>query len=271
MSCVVTIDCGAGALTVVGATGATGATGGTGPTGATGPDGGPGPTGATGPATAGTLIKITQYNAASSGTHTCDASATKAYLVGCGAGGAGGGANAASSQCSVGGGGSAGGTFEKLLVLSAGLDITYVIGAGGTGVLGGTGNPGSATTATYNSVTYTGDGGFGSSPSASGTAVQLVGCVAGGLASGGDLNFRGGAPTPAIRQSGTTGVAGNGGSSAHSPGPAGASSATSVSADGTAGTFGAAGSGAINFNDSPSAGNTGGQGGDGYLWIYEYT
>lgn len=48
MSCVVTVDCGAGALTVTGATGATGPEGPQGETGPQGIQGDPGPTGATG-------------------------------------------------------------------------------------------------------------------------------------------------------------------------------------------------------------------------------
>lgn len=56
MTCTIMVDCGAGAMTVTGATGATGATGPAGADGATGPTGPAGATGATGPAGSGGLI-----------------------------------------------------------------------------------------------------------------------------------------------------------------------------------------------------------------------
>jgi len=101
----------------------------------------------------------------------------------------------------------------------------------------------------------------------------LLGCVEGGDAEGGDQNIKGGPPGIAVRETATSGQGGNGGASAEAPGAVGPSSpiGTNTSADGEAGSFSSGGSGAINFNNSPADGNTGGAGGDGFLWVYEYS
>lgn len=219
------------------------------------------------------LQRITRYHTAGAGTHACLSTSTHALVVACGGGGAAGGANAAAGQASVGGGASAGGTVEVLLDLSLdGPDIAYSVGDGGTGVVGTSGGNGTNTTVTYDGVTYTGSGGLGSVASTSGTTFQLIGCVVGGAATNGDVNTPGGAPGIACRETATSGCGGNGGASRFSPGPAGASSAigASASADGRAGVLGAGGSGAVNFNNSPAAGNTGGNGGTGFVWVFEY-
>src|SRR5690606_19976939 len=140
-------------------------------------------------------------------------------------------------------------------------------------VLGGTGGDGEDTTVTYGEDVYIGHRGLGSIPSTSGTTILLLGCVEGGDAEGGDQNIKGGPPGIAVRETATSGQGGNGGASAEAPGAVGPSSpiGTNTSADGEAGSFSSGGSGAINFNNSPADGNTGGAGGDGFLWVYEYS
>lgn len=219
-----------------------------------------------------TFLREIRILVAGAGTHVCGTDATHARIRGTGGGGAGGGANAALAQGSAGGAATAGGTFEKLLTLSAGQSIPYSVGAGGIGVVGTTGGNGAPTTATYDSVTYTANGGVGSVSSTSGITLQLIGCLAGGTASNGDVNITGGCGTLAVRESATSGAGGNGGNSADAPGGVGASSPISgnLSADGGAGQLGSGGGGAVNFNNSPAAGNTGGNGGTGYLYIQEF-
>lgn len=220
------------------------------------------------------LLRQTFINVAGAGNHNCVPQATHAETTCCGGGGAGGGANAALGQASVGGGASAGGTTSVLLDLVAGgsLVIPYVIGAGGLGVVGTSGNNGNDSSFTYNGVTYTGGRGLGSVASTSGTTLQLIGCVQGGVATNGTRNVPGGPPTPGIRETATSGVGGNGGSSPLAFGPAGASSAIglSASADGIDAILGCGGSGAVNFNDAPAPGNRGGHGGTGWLLVSEF-
>lgn len=220
------------------------------------------------------LLRQTLINVAGAGNHVCLPQATHAETSICGGGGAGGGANAAVGQASVGGGASAGGTAVVLLDLVAGgsLVIPYVIGAGGLGVVGTSGNPGNDSTVTYNGITYTGGRGLGSIASTSGTTVQILGCVQGGVALNGTRNIPGGPPTVAIRETATSGVGGNGGSTLLALGPAGSSSpiGSSASADGIDAILGCGGSGAVNFNDNPVAGNRGGHGGTGWLLVSEF-
>lgn len=216
------------------------------------------------------ILRTTRISTVGAGTHICLSTATHARIRGSGGGGAGGGANAPALGASVGAPASGAGVFETFIPLSAGQSIPYVIGAGGVPVLGGTGGDGGDTTVTYNAVTYTAGGGLGSIASTSAIVPLILGCVAGGVAAGGDINIAGAPGGLGFIQSITVGLGGNGGANADFPETQAPSSGSSGSADGNAGQPGCGGSGAINFNNNPANGNTGGAGGDGYLVITEY-
>jgi len=225
-----------------------------------------------GTAETGRFLRRTLYRAGT-GTHVCLANATKVRLRGGGGGGAGGGAIAGAGNCSVGSAGGAAGVFDVLIDLAHGLSIPYVVGAGGTGAAGNAGGDGHDTTATYNSVVYAGRKGIGGVVGQAGSTVQFLGKTGSGIAENGDANYTGSSGTLGVRESGTSGVAGDGGASAEAPGGGGGSSNVggNVSGGGSPGQFGSGGGGAINCNGSPGGGNAGGAGGEGFLWVYEYS
>jgi len=107
-----------------------------------------------------------------------------------GPGGAGGGTVGAASGQSEGGGGGAGGYCERWY-LDSELNATenYVVGAGGTGVSGANGNPGSAAS-TFKGLSAGPGGGGTAMTSATTSQGGLRG--AGGTASGGQHNVTGG-------------------------------------------------------------------------------
>lgn len=220
-------------------------------------------------AEAGRFLRRTLLRAGT-GTHVCLPTATKARLRGGGGGGAGGGALGSAGNPSVGSCSSAAGVFDVLIALTAGLSIPYIVGAGGTPVVGAAGGDGHDTTATYNSIVYAGRKGRGGPFGASGSTLQVQGVVDGGIAENGDANYKGGVGGLAVRESGTSGMAGNGGNSAEAPGGFGTSSSigASVSNDGGDGQFSSGGGGAIDFS---GVGRKGGAGGEGFLWVYEYS
>ena len=91
------------------------------------------------------FIKQTLYTAAASGTFTRDTRTMVARVRAVGAGGAGGGAPITDgTHFGIGAGGGAGGSCEGWFL--PGATESYTVGAGGTGVAGGTGNSGTATT-----------------------------------------------------------------------------------------------------------------------------
>ena len=112
-------------------------------------------------ATPGTLIK---FSVITSGTSfTLDANTTKFVIEIAGAGGGGGGVvKAGGNKLAVASGGGGGGYLKKLITVVSGSP-TFSIGAGGTAGsnTGGNGGNGGATSFTYNSITYTANGGGG--------------------------------------------------------------------------------------------------------------
>lgn len=220
----------------------------------------------------GVFLRRTLYNVAGAGTHVSLPDATTAFLRGGGGGGAGGGSNAAAGQASVAGGASAAGVFDVAIELSSGPSIAFNIGSKGLGNIGGAGTDGTDTTVTYAGITYTGVHGIGQPGAPSSTTFLIIPTVPGGLATNGDANYQGGPSLPGFRESATSGQAGNGGDSAEAPGGMGARSSigANASADGDPGQFGSGGGGSVNFNNAPAAGNKGGDGGEGFLWVDEY-
>lgn len=264
----ITIYSEGGGSAVIGPTGPVGPPG---PTGPQGPAGNAGDTGATGQNGPGAFLRRTLIRAGS-GTHVCGPDAAVVRVRGGGGGGAGGGAKAGVGQGSVGSAASAGGVFDVTFPLAAGSSIPYNVGAGGVGVLAGTGTDGSDTTVTYNGITYTGKKGLGGIASAGFASIIFLGHSPGGDAFNGDENIKGGPGEMSVVESGTSGVAGAGGASAEAPGGFGPNSAIgfSTSQDGGPGQFSSGGGGAIHFDNTPSTGQTGGEGGEGFLWVYEF-
>lgn len=219
----------------------------------------------------GLLLRRTLIRTAGIGTHVCLPDATHAWCRGGGGAGAGGGANAAAGQASVSGGGGSAGVFEKMVELLSGPTLSYTIGLGGIGVIGGVGGDGADTTLSYGGILLcTGFRGIGRGVGSSATTFVILGTGPGAIATGGDYNYQGGPSTTAFRISATLGQGGNGGRSDEAPGALGpGNSVANASADGEPGQFGSGGGGAINFNNVPAAGNKGGDGGTGFLWVYE--
>jgi hypothetical protein len=103
-------------------------------------------------------------------------------------GGGGGGGGTPATAGHVGNGGGSGGVVIGTYTYAAGqTTLTFTIGAGGTaGTAGNAGNAGGASTCTYNSITFTANGGGGGA-----TSATVNGGGAGGTASGGTLNLTG--------------------------------------------------------------------------------
>lgn len=217
----------------------------------------------------GLYLRRTLIATASVGSHLCLPQTTHAWVRGGGGGGAGGGADGAVSNTSASGGAGGAGVFEKLIELTTSRSIDYIIGAGGVGVIGGVGTDGANTTVTYGSISLVGFGSVGRGVGTSSNVFVILGTSPGALATGGDANYQGGPSTPGFRVSASAGQGGNGGQSDEAPGGRGPSVTSNVSADGESGQFGSGGGGAVNCNNSPVAGNKGGNGGTGFLWVYE--
>lgn len=139
------------------------------------------------------------------GTFTIPVGVVKVKVTVVGAGGAGGGSTAANSGASGGAGGAA---IKYLSGLTPGNTILVVVGTGGLGVSGASGNAGlpcSISSGTQVITTVTANPGTGGG---TGAGTQFGG--SGGSAINGDLNFPGNAGTPNLSSSATTGVSGPG-------------------------------------------------------------
>lgn len=163
-----------------------------------------------------------------------------------GGGGGGGSCSAGSSNLSAGGGGGAGGTVISYYNVSATTSIQFVIGAGGAA----TANGGES----YFAGTLIAGGGLPGGSESSGGGQ--------GLASGGDINIRGGGGgTGSVEGANTSNQGGVGGSSYWG---GGAEGPTNGDNGGSASVYGAGGAGA-SCNNSDSS--TGGAGKNGMLLI----
>ncbi len=227
------------------------------------------------------LLRLTLLQTPGAGNHVCLSTAGKVRIRGAAGGGAGGGSNAPAAQANVAGGAGAAGVFDVMMNLVAGQTLAYVLGNPGLGVIGGTGTDGTDTTVTYNGQVFTSTGGLGRGVPNSGTTLILIGNVDGSPASGPAADgvfvltaqyIKGGPSQTGIRETAASGVAGNGGASAEAPGGHGrnAALASNSSGDGLPGQFGSGGGGSANFNDSPTAGNKGGDGGGPFLYVWEW-
>lgn len=187
-----------------------------------------------------------------------------------GGGGAGGGAPLTAAGQSSGGGGGAGGGYARKLILASALsgNYTVVVGAGGTGVSGASGNTGGLSSfAGAGIVTIQGNGGGpGTASAAAATLGEHPAGGVGGTASGGDLNVKGSAGAGGQRITATLVHTGAGGSSQLGGGARGQTAATAAGEAG--GAYGGGGGGAS--AGAAAAAQTGGAGADGVVTVTEY-
>lgn len=190
---------------------------------------------------------------------------TKALYVECVAGGsAGGGGATASSNCSLGSGG-ASGSYSAIWLTTVKSSYTVQVGAGGTGVSGSTGNPGTDTTFDSPSVCTAKAGGGGITLAAGTAAASIIGGAAAGTGQVGDITTLGGEGMTGFRASGSIGFSGQG-----APGPFGGTS--NSRSDNSAGVgiggkgYGSGGSGGF----TTGAAVVGGNGSNGLIRVWEF-
>jgi hypothetical protein len=226
-------------------------------------------------------IVRTLITATGAGLYTPTAGMLYVTVTGTGGGGSGGGADTdgTASAVATAGGGSAAGTFQKTYsAADIGASQAYVVGARGVAGTSGTdGNPGADTTF----MACTASGGLAGLGSGVNTAVpaMAVAAVAGGAATGGDINIAGGLGHPGSAASSATctwAESGAGGQSWWGAGgaprrQAQASTTTDLTQQGSnagAGHYGAGGGGAVDL--TAATGVIGGLGIDGCLLFEEY-
>lgn len=188
-----------------------------------------------------------------------------------GAGGAGGGATATGAgQNSIGQGGG-GGAYARKLVLVTDLDESeaVVVGAGGTGNSGAQGDFGGDSSFDTIPVTILAPGGGGGTTRAASTASGGINASTGEIATGGDLNFRGGwrGHAQALYGGVNQFTTGDGGASYMSPAHVPGRVSSGNGFDAVSGMWGAGGSGAGNGVSQLPA-RTGGAGGDGIVIVW---
>jgi len=194
-----------------------------------------------------------------SGTWTAPAGVTSVDVEVWGGGGAGGGQN----QNSDGGGGGGGGAYSKVLGIAVipGNAYTVTVGAGGAGVVAGTGGAG-GDSYFINTATVMAKGGAGGAPSTGTPPAAAAGGAAG--AGVGTTKFSGG--NGGQGRNNSTGRGGAGGSSAGTAangtsGPTPWSTATAAAAPAGGGIGGNGGNANGQNGFAPASGNGGGGGG----------
>lgn len=195
----------------------------------------------------------------------------RVLVVGGGGGGGGVDGQGSGTDCAASGG-SAGGYCEKLIDVTSIASSTITVGAGGVGGAAGNNNgaPGGDSVWSDGINTLTANGGGDGKGRAGSTTPSWVLSSAGGLASGGDFNARGGMGGPGgDAQPQNTAKSGRGGASYIGAGAREtlANSGSVGGADADANT-GAGGSGASTENVTANA--AGGDGADGIVIVYEY-
>tara|TARA_R110000751_G_scaffold239163_1_gene339903 strand:+ start:437 stop:1099 length:663 start_codon:yes stop_codon:yes gene_type:complete len=198
----------------------------------------------------------------SSGTWTKPDGITKIIVRGVGAGGSGTGKPASTSLVAPGGG--AGGNFQKFIDVSAVGSVSVTIGSGGAGVTGGDGAAGGSTSF---GAYCTGNGGSGGSTS----SVGQLAPVAGGTATGGDINVQGQSGCSGAKADSSYSNTGLGGSSFFGFGGQSRSRGVNSTGEDAKG-YGAGGAGASGSQYGGGGGTTyaGGSGTNGIIIVEEY-
>ena len=208
----------------------------------------------------GAPIKIEE-----SGTYTPDPEVRAIWVEVQGAGGGGGGASQASSEADIGGGGGAGAYAAKFIENPSAETIT--IGAGGPG--GAIANSGSAGGETsYGTIISCPGGNAGEGTSASTTKVANGGDPT-ASPTGGDINVPGGAGGYGLKITSARRAPGIGADTKFGAGgrTQGAMATSDVRVGEAAIGYGSGGGGGVS---STSQGQTGGDGGDGVVYIWEF-
>lgn len=213
----------------------------------------------------GGLRSFQFFTTGTAATYTKPANITSILVEMVGGGGGGGGSSTCTaSQLSCGGGGGAGG-YARTWIVSAAATYTYTVGAAGTGGTagGGTGGTGGTTTFSFGSMSASGGtGGVGGSAIATSSAGQSIG-GSGGVGANANTILLGSAGQWAMTsQGGIIGAIGGvsffgGGGVAGTPGAGGN------------GAVGSGGGGATTFQSG--TGQAGGNGGTGYIIVWEFS
>ncbi len=201
----------------------------------------------------------------SSATWTKPSGVTKVLAFVWGGGGGGGGAGGGAAKGAAGAGGGAGGFGWELIDVSAVSSVAVTIGAGGTAgsSAGGTGGTGGTTSfGGYLSAT----GGIGGIGMAADTFAKIVQGGSGGTASGGDFNVTGSGGSPGFRLDYQNGIAGHGAPAARLAGGGNGFAGNTAGQNGYARGDGGGG-GVVSDN---ATGRTGGTGGSGMVWLWEF-
>lgn len=216
----------------------------------------------------GRLNRVVQVVTA--GTSYTTASGTRTIIVELfGGGGGGAGAPSAAASASAGGSGGAGGYAKKQFTVTPATAYVIAIGAGGVGGnnTGQGGSDGGDTTFTVGATTVTAFGGRGAQAGmvAGTTSAISLGGASTFSSTNGDINGSGEPGQYGIRLSGTLAAIGPSGGNCYF---AGTSSQIST-APGSSGHPGCGGGGALVTNGGTA--NAGGDGGAGFIVVYEYT
>ena len=182
-----------------------------------------------------------------------------------GGGGSGGGAATAAATAAAGSGGSGGGTAIKIITSPIG-NYSYTVGAGGPSGTAGN-NPGNVGTASNFNTTIIGGGGLAGNGSATASSpIVNAGSVAGGSASGGDINILGGAGAYSIILSSGSAISGSGGGT-FLAGSTWTNQGTSATGHAGSG-YGSGGSGGLQLNNGGA--QQGGVGANGVVIVEAY-
>lgn len=232
-----------------------------------------------GTASGNLLISLGRWNRitvlTSSSTFTVQATTSLIHIRVIGGGGAGGGCTGATgANSAAGGGGGAGGYTEDWLVVLPNHGYIYTIGAGGTGVAGSAGNPGTSSVwePSGSSVTWiTALGGKGGINMAAGsTAAFALGGAPSDTAAHGHVLSSGSSGEHSIRLSGTVAIQGSGASGLYGSGGQGIVVPASASTTGTA-AVGFGGGGGGSSTQATATSSAGGAGAPGVIIVEEYS
>lgn len=225
-------------------------------------------------AVANTIKSVVVRTFSSSGTYVPTSGMLYCDIDEVGAGGAGGGtvATTALGQCAAGGGGGSGARSKgRFTAAQIGASQSIIIGNGGTGVAGASGNNGSSTSVGTLITASGGIGGLVSNVITTGS-IGVLGGAGGNATTGNDINTPGNAGSPsAIYASANNAAIGGGGAPSVLGGGTQSVRALSSVSNGlsAAANTGAGGSGAA-VGNIVSAAATGGNGGSGKITITEY-
>ncbi|WLS77201.1 carbohydrate kinase [Erwinia pyri] len=221
----------------------------------------------------GRLLNIKIFT--SSGVYTPTAGTKKIIVEVQGGGGAGGGSSATTTgNASVGGGGTEG-CYGKALLTATESSYTIVVGKGGSGVAGASGNAGGQSS--FGTI-LTADGGYGGGILAAGSVALMVAADATTqpstpTVSGANIesSITGRSTSIAIRLSSTSQASSFNGLGGSSKFGAGGGSRSTNGAGFAASSYGSGGSGAKSWQASASdVAYAGGAGKDGIVIIWEY-